>query len=288
MTSITLSDLESWEKELNTINAQCFVPSELLAKALPSSETERIVNTALTNQENISYHTAKTVISLRYLNDAYVWKGVLDAIHFKGQKIVELGPGTSVVFDLALSYANFSDEVVKVDYSQWEEIGQSRVLRNYQITPLAIDMVQEVTNVPNADLIVMNHGVDDLYMGLWAKDAGVDYFGYAISKYEENERCWQRAMKEKEKYLPVVRQFIQELAKKVNDNGFFIMKNYPSGFETEYRQLDRINFTFEIAEYIKEQMESNGLVTFPVDLSTIPGPSGSKFPDSFTILQKNN
>lgn len=274
-----------WEKELDDINSNCYVSKELLSKTFSKSTLNAVVNNKLSNKDNISYHTAKLPVSIRYINDALVWANVIKHINFKGQKICELCPGNSIVLDLALCYLDFKNTVTKIDYSNWVDNEKGLIDRRFNVISKSIDVIREIQSIPQSDLILLNHGIDDLFIGLWATKYGVDYFGRAMSNYEENDTCWNNAIRNNTEHVKVLKDFVKNLASRVNKNGFIIIKIYPSGFETHYRQIKRINFTAKLTKILVNELKKYDLKQVNINLNQIEGPSGSKFNESFFILK---
>ena len=279
-------NLDSWEKALDDSNLHCYVPQERLEPLFDNSILNQIVNQQIVNRDNISYLTQKSPITNRSLNDSYIWSQILEEINFRGEAVVELGSGTSQVLDLALSFFDFKGSLIKVDYTKWGGINDSILKRPFSVALLAINIVTQTKDIPMSDLIAMNHFWDDLYMGLWSVDAQINYFDFAAHTFDEIDEYWKRAIREKQVYLPQVINLVKRLTDRINPGGYVIMKNYPSGYETHYRQVERVNFTFELSNLVSSTLKNNGLEEIRINLEKLHGPEGSKYPDSFFVLRK--
>ena len=283
---VTKKDLDKWEKDLDDTNMHCYVPEEKLALLFDDGTSKLILEQGSLNKDNISYLNQKSAVVIRSLNNAYIWAQILQKADFHGSIAVELGSGTSPVLDIALALIGFGGILIKADYSKWEETNEKALRRSYKIELLAIDITKQTDEIPGTDSLAMNHFWDDLYMGLWATDSGVDYFGYAINKPEENNKCWAQAIIQKNKYIPKIKELIKQLAQKVHPGGLVVIRNYPSGFETNFRQVARVNFTFELTNLVAELFKETGLEELSINLDDIAGPLGSKYPGSLFAFKK--
>ena len=278
--------LKLWETELNDINRTCYASEEQLNKIFDNDILDIILKDKNSNKNNISYHTAKSPVSLRYINDALVWSKVLKYIKFDGKEVAELCPGNSIVIDLTLGLYNYKDTLYKVDFNKWSENKKRPIKRGFVIKAKTIDVIKKTREVPKSDLIILNHSIDDLFMGLWSEDNGVDYFGRAINIFKENDKFWKKAIANNKKQIGVLMKFAKDLAGRIKKGGYIIIKNYPSGFETNYFQIDRINFTYELTLKVADKIIKEGFSLKKIDLNKIKGPKGSKFNNSFIILKQ--
>ena len=279
-------DLNKWEKALDDSNLNCYVPEGKLQLLFSDEDKKLILSQGSLNKDSISYLSQKNAIAVRSLNNGYVWSEIFSKINFNRKTVTELGPGTSPVLDIALGFLKYNGKLIKVDYSEYAETNEQLLKQHFDVQKLVLDIVKETDKLPKTDMFTMNHFWDDLYMGLWSADNNMDYFGYAINKIEENNKFWEQAINKKNKYLPEITKLIDKLSQKVNKNGFVIMRSFPSGFETHFNQTKRINFTFEITNFAVEEFLRNKFKQIPIDLNKINGPVGSKYPNSFFVLQK--
>jgi len=279
--------LAKWEVQLDDINSHCYLPSGALQQIFEQNDINDLLSQRLNNEQNISYLNARGPISLRYINDAYVWWNVLQQLHFDGSTVMEIGPGTSRVVDMALALGNYSGQLVKVDYTNWQEQPTDPFIRKrFNTISYALDITQDIKALPQVDLIVMNHFIDDLFMGIWAQSTGADYFGAAINRIDENTRCWNMAMQDASAARRSL-NCIESLVTKVAPEGFVIIKSYPSGFETHFRQVDRVNFTFDLTNRVAAHLRKQGLHQIEVNLGRLAGPDGSRYPHSFLVFCKS-
>lgn len=253
---MTKSLLKKWEKEMDDINV-----------------------------DNI-YYTTKSPISMRYINDGYVWSNIVRKIRFSANKVLELCPGNSLVIDLALSFLNFNGVLIKADLKRWNLEEKIRIKRPFRIKLQNLNVVQDVNKLIPSNLLILNHGIDDLFIGLWAKEAKIDYYGYTFKKIKENNKYWKKAMSKSEKYIKILKKFFQKLTDRIEDGGFIIIKSCPCGFETHFQQSERVNFTFQLTDLLVKEIKNCGFKIIDINLDDIPGPKGSKFPDSFRVLKK--
>lgn len=277
--------LELWENELEDVNSVCYFPTSEISTILDIGQLGDEL-TPLKYTENISYHTAKYSISLRCLNNAFVWANVLAYLEFNGQTVCELCPGNNNVLDIALCLNRFEGQLNKVDYTVFADTGQSKIKRPFSTVHICIDIIEKVDEMPKSDLIVLNHAIDDLFIGLWAKDNDVDYFNKEMNDVDSNNQCWDRAIKNSDKYIEQLKEFAHKLTRRLNDGGFIVSSNYPSSYETKYRRINRVNFTKSLHEVISMAMSCENMIVVACDLDAIDGPKGSKYPESFLIHQK--
>jgi len=286
-TGVDADKLRSWEAALDDVNATCYVPGSTLQAAFDEKTRNSLVSRPTNNKNNISYLTSTSPFAIRYLNDAFIWANLFERLKFDGNLVTELGPGTSRVIDIALAFVGFDGELTKIDYTEWKEPKDGVSLRHkFTIKPLALDVVKEAEILPKSGLLVMNHFLDDLFMGLWAKASDVDYFGHAINKIEENSKCWEAAIDMYDELVPTIFDFIENICKTIDPGNYIIIKNYPSGFETHFRQVRRVNFTRMLAEDVSEKISRNGFKRIDINQNEINGPEGSKYPGAFFVFYR--
>jgi len=282
---VTRESLADWEVQLDDTNQVSYVPEAELSAVFEPNTLVSILGRKLVNSENISYLTSHSAFSIRYINDAYVWAGVLRAAGFNGGNVVELGPGTSRVVDMALAFLGFDGQLTKVDYSDWPEENKA-LKQSFSARTVPIDIAAHPEQVPVADVLVMNHFTDDIFIGLWARIAGVDYYANDFVSEDDNQTAWAQAIARASEIKPTIFNAFAVLAKRVRYGGLIAMKNYPSGFETHMRTVGRTNFTFALAEEISDMLVESGLQRVNIDLDAVPGAPGSKYPGAFAVFRR--
>jgi hypothetical protein len=282
---IDLAALELWAQHLHHANKHCWVAEAVLRTIFEEGEGAVLGHRQWT-PDQLKYAEYQHV-TVRYVNDALVWSEVLRAIDFRGQEVVELGPGRSVVLDMALAMLDFSGELLKVDQTVWRLPGEPVLRRGFSIASVMADVVHDTESTPIGDLLAMNHFVDDLFMGVWASAKGVDFFGELMDDPGMSAAAWEDAMAHSGEYSPTVMEVGRILGSRIPPNGLVVLRNYPSNYETHYRQVARINFTAALTRGFVEEFLDAGLAVVDVDMTRVLGPQGSKFPGSFCVLRRS-
>ena len=236
-------------------------------------------------EERLQYATYRQ-ITPRYLNDAYVWAGVLRDADYEGNKAVELGPGRSLVLDLALAILGFSGRLMKIDVTPWPSEGGIAFRKDFEVVFLGIDILQRFDRGPIGSLMAMNHLVDDLFMHHWATANGIDFFGEVIDHPAKSRAAWADAMADHWLYEPALMAAAEGLARRSPPGTLVVSKNYPSLYETTYRLVERVNFTFELTYRFMDVFRKHGFAAVELNLHSVPGAAGSKMPGSFIALRK--
>ena len=283
---VTLEDLVLHEKDLDHSNSNCYVPIDRLRKLLSLKNIREILAYRVKVKNNIKYTNAKNPICMGSLNSAFVWSHIIEQSKSKFNKIVELGPGKSIVIDMALSFLNFQGIFTKIDNTKWEKPDDSSLKKAFKGEFITADVVKNPDAIPASDIIIMNHFLDDLFMDLWAKKRKVDYFGPSFHSAEKGNEYWKCAIKENGVYIKLILSFVKKLATKVNLGGYIIIRNFPSAFETVSRQVERINFTTKLNTIVVEAFLNTGFTLETTILSDLVGFKALKYPDSFFVLKK--
>lgn len=250
--------LTKWEHYLDSLNSNCYVDKKLLLKIFSMHTTNKVLKTKLLNSDNISYLNSNTPFSSRYINDAFIYYNIINSLDCFPYTITDACSGISKVTDIALAFYGFDGNFVKIDYNK-NIFNKNAILKHkYSIEYYTFDMVQETANIPKSDIIILNHAIDDLFMGLWSNDTKTNYFD-CFNKIEESNKCWKAAIDNSEKYIKILSEFIIRLSKRLNENGYIIIKNYPSGFETQFKQFERINFTYNLTKRLIDVLVNTGL-----------------------------
>lgn len=278
-------DLIHWEHFLDSINSTCYVPNYLLEKALPQNLIQELVNKPTKSQDNLHYIQKKSPLSLRYMNDALPWFKILSS-HPAAQTITELCPGSSVVIPLALSYAGYTGRFCKIDYKNSEVT--SDILRRYQAINIDGNLLTSPEIIPSSDIIILNHAIDDLFIGLWAAKHQEPYFErFDVAHVDYLNTCWQRAICEEAEFYPVLADFFKKLPNHLNQDGIIIVRDYPSSYETWQKDLDRINFTRSLTtKLVQEMLDTKSVKLQQHDLDAIGLPEPSLLADTFFIMRK--
>lgn len=254
----TNKTLEIWQHHLNHLNEKCLVSEEVLTNIFEIKDLEPIFKRKLLGTEAINYLNPLAQFSTRYINEGWTWSKVLKLVsEFKS--CVELCPGKSVVIDLALSYNNYSSVLTKIDYRNWDQFEPLKIKNKFSYELLNLNVITDTASIPTTDLILMNHIVDDLLMGLWGLRHEIDFFGL-WNDSDKVDSCWEAVIEEGyEAYLPILKRFMCELIEKVNLGGHIILRDYPSAYETTRKQILRINFSRKLTLILIDELKENGM-----------------------------
>jgi hypothetical protein len=249
---LALEDLACWEEWLNHLNHECIVPASNLSKALFSEDMTAVLQRHVKSHQNIPYHSVQSHLSKRYINEAWIWAHVLQPL-LPVQKISELCAGASIVVDLALSYLGFDQSLTKIDYQSWEELNLHEIKKSYQHSFINLNVITDTDLIPETEMIILNHSIDDLYIGLWNERHQGNYWG-EFCDCDKVDASWELAMEERDIYLPILKTFIKKLTTRLKCGGHLIIRDYPSAYETHRKHLRRINFTREITQLLLQEL----------------------------------
>lgn len=245
-------DLVCWEEWLNRLNHECIVPEDSLFKALSSDVSASVLQRNVKSHQNIPYHSLQSHLSKRYINEAWIWAHVLQPL-LPLQRISELCGGASIVVDLALSYLDFDHTLAKIDYQAWEELNLHEIKKSYHQSFINLNVITDTDLIPETEMIILNHSIDDLYIGLWNERHQGNYWG-EFCYPDKVDATWEIAMEERDIYLPILKAFIKKLTTRLSRGGYLVIRDYPSAYETHRKHLKRINFTRELTQILVQEL----------------------------------
>lgn len=254
---LALSDLKEWEDWLDYLNHSCIVPSNNLSHILTPAEISGILQRQVKSHQNIPYVISQAHLSKRYINDAWIWAQILQTL-FPVEQITELCGGTSILIDVALSYLKFDKTFEKIDYQSWDGMKHFEIQKSYRLTFKNLNVITQTGSIPKTDMIILNHSVDDLYIGLW-DERHQQKFWEDFTNWDKVDSSWELAMPERDLYLPILKDFFKNAIGRLNSGGYLIIRDYPSAYETHRKHLKRINFTRELTHSIIEDFTKVGL-----------------------------
>lgn len=282
---VDVHSLRRWKVQLDLAASECQVPDSTL-KRMFGSECQRLFNTELPDQEYLSY-AKYDPMAIRYLNDALVWASVLKRTGASDGTVVEMAPGRSMTIPMALTMLDFSGELVQVDNVDWPNRPPAVLRSRFTLRRQQEDIFTFSQSPIRTDFLVMNHVLDDLFIGLWAKENDLDFFGPAMDEIEVSESAWRNAMSDSERYEATLMGLAAQLARSLAQGCALILRNYPSRFETYHEQVDRVNFMMGLTERFIGVLRDKGFIDTDVDVERIPGSLGSKYPGSFQVLRNH-
>jgi hypothetical protein len=291
---IDLHKLARWELFLDAINSTSYVPEDALAKALSIDHIAYILGKKTKSESNLPYLGKGSHVSLRYLNDAWFWAQVI-SLKPSYKSVVELCCGPSLTIDLALSYCNYKDIFYKVDYNVWSSPAAHVITRDYTVKPLYFNVITQTGETPLADILVLNHAIDDLFMGLWQEKRGIsDYFMLfneaGIPKLDD---YWRRALNEEVSFInkiyEILRSFVLELPSYLTPGGLLVIRDYPCAYETWRKHIDRINFTRSLTIRLASELIAHDLVKcLGVNFKDLSDDQAEQVSDTFFVFQKQS
>lgn len=280
---LSLEELGPWEEWLDYLNSECIVPTNYLCKAFSEEAQALVLQTNKKNSQNIPYVNVQAHLSKRYINEAWIWAQTLNP-YLPSQKITELCPGASLVIDLALSYLSFDKSFEKIDYQIWKGPQEHSIKKPYQQTFRELNVIAHTDSITQTDVMILNHSVDDLYMGLWNERHDGKYWE-EFTDYEKVDSAWERAMPERDLYLPKLKTFFNSAAARLRPGGWLILRDYPSAYETDRKHLSRINFTKGLTFTLVQDLLYNGMTLHRPQLASAYHPLVQ---ESFYCLRRSN
>lgn len=277
-----LALLRQWRQILSRAELECHVPEIALARILAPTHVD-LLGKSQSTSDAMSYARFRPITN-RYLNDAYVWANVLRQLGFVGRNVTEIAPGRSLTIALALALLEFDGELVLIDSVKWPSQSWESLRYRYSVLFHQVDIFSRPDLVEDANLLAMNHAIDDLFIGLWAAENNMDYFGPAMDSVEISNAAWANAMANPRKHLSRLTDLASRLCGALPLGALVVIRNYPSRFETYYEQVDRVNFVAELTARLVKVFEARGFQSVGVDLGRVAGHAGSKFPGSFWAL----
>lgn len=282
---MTVAELRRWERLLQDASVTSYVPALELERALEGAEGDARV-LRVSPRDALVYATSRRV-TLRYLNDAYVWCLVLRLLQWDWRHVVEVAPGRSVVARLALAMLPFDGVLDEVDYRNWarDASGDGSALP-FAIRQIQADVLTDPQLIPPADLIMLNHAIDDLFIGWWTGERGIDYYGEAMDDVEASVRIWAEAAANEAEGQEMLAEAAREIGRRVRPGGYVVVRDYPSAYETLHRLAPRRRLTMSLTRAYVQGMRADGFVDTEgnVDEAVAGGAPGSRYPGSFHVL----
>jgi hypothetical protein len=279
---LALDDLASWEDWLNRLNHDSIVPNGYLDKALSLDDRTAVLRRDVKSNQNIPYHSVQAHLSKRYTNEAWIWAQILRPL-LPAQRITELCAGASIVIDMALSYLDYDRLFTKIDYQSWDHLDRHAIKRRYRQDFLDLNVITQTDEIPKTDIVILNHSIDDLYIGLWNERHQRNYWG-EFCDCDKVDASWELAVQERDLYLPALKSFIVKIASRLNDGGHLVIRDYPSAYETYRKHLKRINFTRQLTQLLVNELLAMGMTQLVPELDSYP----ASVHETFFIRKKSS
>lgn len=249
-------------------NNSSFEEIDLLKRAFSDEQTRELLKRRSKRSDAFYFSGKRFPLSRKYIKGALIWYTVLRQIKFNGSSISELLTGNSCQIDLALSFLNYKGKFYKIDRIPIFE--ECKINKKFETMHKRLDVLSEPKKIPSSDLIILNHAVDDLFIGLWADDNKIDFFN-KLPSIKEDKQYWDMAMKNKEKYLPLFVKFAKTLVSKLKNNGYIILSDYISAYEIKFKLYERTLFIDELNNILKKEFIKMGLKMIKVNLQKDSG-----------------
>jgi hypothetical protein len=220
-----------------------------------------------------------------YLTASEQWAAVLAHFQLTEQStVVEISPGWAPKIPLALYRQGFAGKYIGYDLSrealaqlqQFMEMIPAKFTAEYQCG----DVLQ--SPLPPADMLVMNHVIDDLLLGRYGQ----------LKSYEsvaELQKSWQAlAQLPLATFQPLVKQLATNITNSLHQNGQLLLHQYPGYIET----LHHLPAAWELTRVVTQQLVQTLLDNHQadwhrVDLSSLLKLPSAYTPDTFYVLTKN-
>ena len=229
---------------------------------------------------------AKSPPDYRLLYDSWLWRYVLEASNRwkRDALILELLPGTSLTIPVALQSAQYQGTLYRLNDEPAVPLPEVLQFADRWIRGELTDLASGPLLY---DFVIGNHVIDDLLFNLYCRDPEE-----RKALYVDAERCrhtWESMARLG--YLLVYRIQLAEvfagLVRNMKNPSTLILRHYPSTFALVSDDLIRINAEMEayftIARTLTRIEQSD---CFFLDVSSVNVPPGSKYPESFLVLQK--
>ena len=234
----------------------------------PEALVERLGIKAMPSKlsDNIYGAKKRNPLSIIYLNNAFFWFKALKKVRFNGKTVTEIGPGSSLVIDLALNYMGFNGRLYKIDRAR---LKTPQLKRGFTSRFIRLNPIASAEKLPQSDAFVFNHSIDDLYISLCLPKS-MDYFRFSHG-YKAENKIWDYAAATEKQFAPQIVSFLISLRQKLKRGGFIIIRRHPSCYEVMHGMEKRIAFHQKLCRNIAKGLKESGFRAVRLKPAGMPG-----------------